>query len=199
MAYIANNFNSGDTLYASQLNKIDAQIIQNEVEIKALKSQIDNIVIEGGGLTLNVIYPIGSIYMSINNINPANLFGGEWEQIKDTFLLAAGNTYTAGSTGGETEHTLTINEMPKHKHNTGDVDTPGSESGYARGFVTALSLNSDSTYRTQVGTASSGVYTVVAKVSEDLSTSVSTNNVGADVAHNNMPPYLTVYMWKRIA
>ena len=54
----------------------------------------------------NAVYPcpyspVGSIYMSVNNINPANFFGGKWEQIKDRFLLACGSTYSNGSTGGE--------------------------------------------------------------------------------------------------
>ena len=111
MAYTVNNFKSGDTLYASQLNKMDAQIIQNETNTKELRSTIANIT-AGEGLTLDVIYPIGSIYMSINNTNPANLFGGIWEQIKDTFLLSAGDTYPAGSAGGEAEHILSEPELP---------------------------------------------------------------------------------------
>lgn len=62
------------------------------------------------------IYPIGSIYMNINNINPEIVFGGQWEQIQDKFLLAAGSTYTGGDTGGEATHTLTVAEMPNHNH-----------------------------------------------------------------------------------
>ena len=185
MAYIANNFNSGDTLYASQLNKMDAQIIQNEVEMKALKSQIDNIVIEGGGLTLNVIYPIGSIYMSINNINPANLFGGEWEQIKDTFLLSAGDTYAAGATGGEVEHTLTVDEMPRHDHaaqiyvnNSGSYTVPAN-----------YSMMNTNTY-TWSASATSG---------KNAGLFGKGNSTGGNQPHNNMPPYLTVYMWQRTA
>ena len=61
---------------------------------------------------LDKTYPVGSIYMSVNSTSPADLFGGTWEQIKDTFLLAAGDTYSAGSTGGETEGWLTIDEIP---------------------------------------------------------------------------------------
>ena len=57
-------------------------------------------------------YPVGSIYMSVNNINPANFFGGKWEQIKDRFLLACGSTYSNGSTGGEAIHQLTVDELP---------------------------------------------------------------------------------------
>ena len=61
-------------------------------------------------------YPVGAIYFSANSTSPASLFGGTWTQLKDRFLLGAGDTYSAGSTGGEAEHTLTIPEMPPHRH-----------------------------------------------------------------------------------
>lgn len=77
------------------------------------------------------IYPVGSIYMSANSTSPATLFGGTWTQIQDQFLLCAGSTYSAGSTGGSATmaHThsvtpagtnagtaITIAQMPKHGH-----------------------------------------------------------------------------------
>lgn len=75
----------------------------------------------------NLIYPIGSIYLSENSTSPATLFGGTWTQIKDKFLLTAGDTYKAGNTGGSSTHkhttaghTLTTNEMPSHTHEYAD-------------------------------------------------------------------------------
>jgi cytochrome c5 len=71
------------------------------------------------------IYPIGSIYMSVNNVNPSEIFGGTWQQIKDKFLLACGDTYNNGATGGSAthtpsgtvgNHTLTAAEIPSHTH-----------------------------------------------------------------------------------
>lgn len=71
------------------------------------------------------IYPVGSIYMSVNNVNPSTVFGGTWEQIKDKFLLACGDTYNNGATGGSAthtpsgtvgNHTLTAAEIPSHTH-----------------------------------------------------------------------------------
>lgn len=116
------------------------------------------------------IYPIGSIYMNISNINPSEVFGGNWEQIKDTFLLACGDIYVAGSTGGEMEHTLTVDEIPSHTHQCvlahGSND-PASGFGYAN---------------TAAGTFNFGFI----------------KNTGGSLAHNNMPPYLVVYIWKRI-
>lgn len=75
----------------------------------------------------DVVYPVGSIYMSVNNVNPSTLFGGTWEQISGKFLLASSSGRAAGTTGGaETvsytpagsvgNHTLTAAEMPAHTH-----------------------------------------------------------------------------------
>lgn len=135
-----------------------------------------------GGLSISDIYPVGSIYMSVNNTNPSTLFGGTWEQLKDRFLLGAGDTYTAGNTGGEATHTLTINEMPSHNHSiysgwgTGEsIGTDGFE------FGSAIGVNNRNYYE-QGGGAMKFI-----------------GSTGGGQAHNNMPPYLTVYMWKRTA
>lgn len=120
-------------------------------------------------------YPVGSIYLSTNNASPASLFGGTWEQLKDRFLLGAGSTYSAGSTGGKATHTLTVNEMPKHAHQFIDYWTVGAASGTGR---QAVKFNNND------HSAESG--------------GLSTSSSGGGQAHNNMPPYLAVYMWKRI-
>lgn len=125
---------------------------------------------------LNKVYPVGSIYMSVNSTSPSTLFGGTWEQIQDTFLLSAGSTYTAGATGGEAEHTLTTAEMPSHSH----VVTRATTS-YASGQQSSWRALSWS------GT------------NHDYSDVVSSENTGSGNAHNNMPPYLVVFMWKRTA
>lgn len=71
-----------------------------------------------GGKTLAEImlalYPVGAVYISVNSTSPASLFGGTWESIGGRFLLGADSTYTAGSTGGEATHKLTVNEIPSH-------------------------------------------------------------------------------------
>ena len=120
---------------------------------------------------LDLVYPVGSLYMSVNSTSPATLFGGTWIQIKDKFLLSAGDNYTAGNTGGEATHTLTTDEIPSHSHRT--------------------------KWKTGSQTASSSVIAW-----EGSSTSwqyVSTEATGGGQAHNNMPPYLVVYVWKRTA
>ena len=127
-------------------------------------------------INTDLIYPIGAIYLSVSATNPAILFGGKWEQIKDRFLLAAGDTYSNGSIGGEANHILTIEEMPSHKHQikTNNEDWNNSAGGG------------------NYGTTHDGA-------NSWYNTNWYTENSGGNAAHNNMPPYLTVYMWKRVA
>ena len=116
-------------------------------------------------------YPVGSIYMSVNATNPGTLFGGTWQQMQGRFLLGASSAYPAGSTGGETTHTLTEEEMPIHSHLY-----------YEQGSGATLVNNGTTKNVTNWG--------------EQNRTS---QNAGGSKPHNNMPPYLAVYMWKRTA
>lgn len=59
-------------------------------------------------------HPVGSYYWSSESTDPSTLFGGTWERVKDRFVLAAGDSYAVGATGGEATHTLSYNEMPLH-------------------------------------------------------------------------------------
>ena len=130
-------------------------------------------------------YPVGSIYLSVNNTNPGTIFGGTWEQIKDRFLLACGSTYANGSTGGEATHKLTNNELPKL---SGYFPTtvPSSHGNYATGvFRGGASTWSG---KTLIANESGGTY----MWGYDI-------NIGGDASHNNMPPYLAVYVWKRVS
>lgn len=131
------------------------------------------------------IYPVGSIYMSVNSTDPANLFGGTWEQIQDTFLLASGTTYTAGATGGEATHTLTTEEMPSHTHAFTYVAF-GGDSGTLHYETGGAISGSGSKYAYLDGSATNRYPS-------------GTKSTGSGNAHNNMPPYLAVYVWKRIA
>lgn len=128
---------------------------------------------------VNKIYPVGSLYMSAKATSPASLFGGAWEQIKDRFILAAGDTYAAGTSGGEANHTLSISEMPEHNHlmySNYNAASHGSDKhvfDYTSGAFKAQSL-----------------YTPIDNITE---------YTGKSQPHNNMPPYLTAYTWRRIA
>lgn len=65
---------------------------------------------------VELLYPVGSIYLSTNAADPTLLFGGVWSRIQDRFLLAAGDTYAAGAIGGEAAHQLTVEELAVHDH-----------------------------------------------------------------------------------
>lgn len=120
------------------------------------------------------VFPIGYIYMTTSSsFDPNSTFGGTWTRIKDRFLLADGDNYTNGNTGGEATHTLTINEMPSHKHNVN--------------VGVALNLQTNQ-----------GLVTGHSPSAQD-NVSRDTTNVGGGQPHNNMPPYLVVRVWKRTA
>ena len=123
---------------------------------------------------LGLVYPVGSIYMSINNVSPATLFGGKWVQIKGRFLLGASDVYKANTTGGEATHALTTDEMPNHQHSIWFPNSGGEQSAEI-GYPEAGSKN-----------------TYYAEASK-------TAGAGGGAAHNNMPPYLVVYMWRRLS
>lgn len=129
-------------------------------------------------------YPVGSIYMSMEPTSPASFIGGTWEQIQGKFLLGADSTYTAGSTGGEATHTLTVDEMPSHRHPqvvTADVASPET------GVSGRIDWTRDSSENV-------GLFTQGTDPND-----VTTQSVGGNKPHNNMPPYIAVYMWKRTA
>lgn len=140
-------------------------------------------------LLADLIYPVGSIYMSANSVDPGTLFGGTWERVSGKFLLGADDTYTAGSTGGEASHTLTLDEMPAHNGHM--YDNFGSSGYVDRG-------GDDNSYYVQ--SSASGY----AKYADRPYKIVSGNELvmqgytrGGGSPHNNMPPYLAVYVWKR--
>ena len=130
------------------------------------------------------LYPVGTIYISASATSPASLFGGTWESIGGRFLLGADTTYTAGSTGGEANHTLTVNEMPKHRHIFPYKVDWGSKNGL--GSYQAM-LTEGTIYDTGTDGYTGKWH------------SYQTQYSGDDLPHNNMPPYLAVYMWKRVS
>lgn len=136
-------------------------------------------------------YPIGSIYMSVKSTSPASMFGGTWEQIRDRFLLAAGGNYAEGATGGAATVTLTTNQIPAHDHKmwiyTGDS---GSISVPIWDVYAAERWTNTGMFRT----------TSTGETGKARNSSLGdTGSVGGSAAHNNMPPYLAVYMWKRVS
>lgn len=145
---------------------------------KSIKLKNDT-YIDGSAIRINrktildYIYPIGSIYISVNSTSPETLFGGVWQKIEGRFLLGSSNDYSLGDTGGEATHTLTVNEIPSHNH---------------RQTVTSSRSGSGSTY---VSWNSNNLFGNTDKDARN------TLNTGGGKAHNNMPPYIVVNIWKR--
>lgn len=177
----------------------------------AWDAEFDGNVNVGGHLTVgektlvDLIYPVGSIYLSTTAVNPATLFGGKWEQIKDTFLLSAGDKYFLGNTGGAAEVTLTANQMPKHTH-TVSGNTNGHDLQHTHVIKTASKVDSsfgngpvvedwggyDPSYGSRTVRTDS-----ISGVNHFHAFSVTSGSAGGEAAHDNMPPYLVVVVWKR--
>ena len=109
-----------------------------------------------GAPLLNLVYPVGSIYLSSKNTNPATLFGGTWVQIKDRFILAAGDYYSNGATGGAATVTLTVSNMPSHSHSFTPSGTVGSHS---HSFTPSGTVGSHTHSFTPSGTVGSHTHT----------------------------------------
>lgn len=126
-------------------------------------------------------YPVGAIYISTISTSPASLFGGTWEQIKDVFLLADGNTYSAGTTGGSKTHSLPLGSSGYAK-----INISGSQGKLFSDFISTSEWTSTRSVDMTVSTASA-------------SYSYGSPLGGTTESGDTMPPYLTVYMWKRVA
>lgn len=152
--------------------------------------QVDGALQVGGKSLLDMVYPVGSIYLSVSGTDPQTLFGGTWARLEDVFLLAAGAKHAAGSTGGEESHTLTDREMPTHNgHLSAGI---AGAAPYGKGnYEGYLNVSAMTAY---VGGGYRGW-----NVYSGNEMHPASEAAGGDQPHNNMPPYLAVYTWKRTA
>lgn len=177
---VKNNKQQIDTTAKNQEN-LQVKVEDNKKQIDAIVKSQENLQTKIDAI-VDKIYPIGSIYMSVNATSPSALFGGTWVKIEGRFLLGSGGSYSLGATGGEAQHTLTIGEMPSHNHTFND---------YFYGYPKIdYRINLDSFY--------TPLYDKIhpSKIPDD---NAYTKDSGGSQAHNNMPPYLTVNIWKRTA
>lgn len=125
-------------------------------------------------INVDLLYPVGSIYLSIKSKNPSEIFGGVWKRIANGRTLVGvdeNDTDFSSSEkiGGEKTHKLTVAEMPKHNHNS-----DGKYTNYGTGSsVTTLLAWGDGAAKVQ--------------------------NTGDDEPHNNVQPYFTCYIFVRTA
>lgn len=183
-----------------------------ENAVKEIKKYVDTQ--SSGGVTLDSVYPVGSIYISVNDsFNPNNVFPGTWVSFgKGRTLVGVDRSdlefQSSEDTGGEKTHTLTVDELPAHNHSV-TIDSKelkgsvwnfvGQNANYAPGNSTSgvFSKGGDGTcfYPSATGKAT-GINDGFAMDATHDHTATS-GNTGSGTAHNNMPPYITVYMWKR--
>ena len=123
---------------------------------------------------MDIVYPVGSVYISFNSISPASSIGGTWTQITDKVLRASTNT----DTGGEDIHTLSIDEIPAHRHGDAtwvyyaNLDNGGAQNGNRLTWASNNSCNKNETFN---------------------------KLTGGGKAHNNLPAYQNCYVWHRTA
>ena len=163
---------------------------------------------------LEMVYPVGSIYMSVNNTNPSTFLGGTWERWGNGKVPIGVDTSdtdfaTVEKMGGEKNHVLTKNEMPQHGHRGTHTKTTTNEywvppSGGAIGETPsgtdAFEVQYNQTDRAnQVPVGVSGTKKFDITYNEKVTALVGVPLEGGGVAHNNLQPYITCYMWKRTA
>lgn len=133
-------------------------------------------------------YEVGDIFVTTRQGDPRDLLGyGTWQQIKDRFLLAAGDTYAAGATGGSKTRTLTENQIPPHSHTFKN----GSYTwlwGVKSGLTTPVSIP---------GANASAQYATENELVTDQGVWYGTNNTGGGRSFSIMPPYIAVFVWIR--
>lgn len=154
-------------------------------------------------------YPVGSLYWSSSPTDPSEIFGGTWKQIKDTFVLAAGDTYKAGETGGSASITLTNDNLPSHSHSA-FCSTNGNH-----GHISKIYSSNNADFRmategirvagqqwlhagdTTAG-STGGDYCGVTTQAGAHSHTVSIGATGNGKSHTNMPPYVAKYCFERV-
>lgn len=192
------------------------RVIDSEISVTLVLSGAENVTasidmdnyatlrdVDDARLRLTEVYPVGAIYLSTVATDPGELFANTvWEALPSgRMLLAAGGDYKAGATGGEATHKLTTAEMPSHTH-TGKADSAGAhyhgtwgENGVSGPY---------GVYKSGRYAGSNGGWDYdnnIVKTSTDgaHTHTLTIQATGEGTAHNNMPPYLVVYMWQRIS
>lgn len=165
---------------------------------------------------LDLMHPVGSIYITTSEIPPENILGGKWEPYAQGRTLVGVNEQvekynTAGNTGGEETVKLTVDQIPSHGHNV-YVNSSGSCSiaksgGHMHKFKVLRNQTKTDGARDVIHPDGSGSQwnSVITENGAHTHTvpnhkhTLTQSNAGGGQAHNNMQPYITVYMWVRIS
>lgn len=166
-------------------------VFKKDIEMKDREGRVVNLV--------DLFYPVGAVFISTVNADPGTYLGGTWEPIKDRFLLSAGDTYAAGSSGGSADAVVVEHNHTQAAHSHGTGNTTYTKFPVAKSDASIYNDNAD----LLSGSANSYPYAneKSAWSSRTATSSVTPkiNNSGEDGTGKNMPPYLAVYMWRRTA
>ena len=155
---------------------------------------MDNLVNTLTQTILDTIYPIGSLYTSFNNTNPASIIGGTWTQITDCFLMAAGSSYAIGTSGGSISHTHDYGLQFGAYYRDISLESNANAGVYTYDISNNRTLGTNAkvgSYTAQINNNSTNGYKEVS-----MSHYGTTGNVSYT---SSLPPYKTIYMWQRIA
>lgn len=186
-----------NVLYKFKMDKPAGEWDASAVEAVDIKTELDKLenALKPESM-IDIIYPVGSIYMNINDISPATFIGGTWERLANRFLVGAGDTHDGGSTGGNASvtsgdssknetgsTTLTVDQIPSHSHTYNDYSV--STNTYGAQGTGFKQMYTNETYKFTTDATGGG--------------KGHTHSMGHTHEVNTMPPYLAVYMWKRTA
>ena len=190
------------TFFGQDGNNANRLTVNGDLAINSVKENTSStkMLVNGGNTVMyrdwdklvssikSAMYPVGSVYITYNNVNPGTFLGGTWERFGQGRTLVGEGTgndgstsmsFTANNTGGEYKHKLTVDEIPNHKHAVYIQNTTSNPQVNAPKWTVALP-NSWKQY-----------------ASDTKLFGPSTGNAGGDASHNNIQPYITVYLWKR--
>lgn len=168
----------------------ELQTLMNDADTTISKIDALDDIISGLRSLLDLVHPVGSIYISKDPTDPGDMFGGVWSPITDRFLLTAGSTYHVGDAdGGEATHKLTKEELPVehmtlrnlYRVDNGETISIMAQTGTDGNVVPDSAITFNAAHVSAATTAHATVYTY-----------------GGDQPHNNMPPYTIVYAWERV-
>ena len=186
------------------LVKNDGSIDSNDyVTSQELPSKTSDLINDSSFTTLEAVYPVGSIYMSVNTVSPSVLFGfGVWEKIEDKFLLGSGATYADGSTGGSADAVIVSHNHTQNSH---------THKAHAERRFVMIGNGANWNYSGKIKIRTDGSGTAyyyphsdkntdgILENTETESVSPTINSTGEDGTGKNMPPYIAVNIWKRTA
>lgn len=177
---------------------VDAGAFITSKELTDKVKTLDKKIAELAKELLLTTHPVGTVEIRMDELDPADLYGGTWKKLQDTFLLASGSR-AVGDTGGEETHALTVEEMPAHDHG----GSTSSDGKHCHGSIGESYTNApwglyDSS-KGHMGSGSTDYDNYWYNTSTEGSHSHTISSEGGGKAHNNMPPYIVVNVWRRTA